>query len=257
MSIAVNEAPTESDVDLPSASRPSGLLSALHNVTPSHPAWIYSGVDLEVVCDGAGMTLAFCSTLDGQVPDKEPFTGQWVHLNPMAVYALHECSSIGKPADRRAADATAALELGEQTALETFFAARALASEEAEWGSAATLIEALASAEDLTGFESGKVIHLTPGAVTLLASKGAIKKNDSGLFTYNGTTIVSGLGYVAAGLGNSSLLVTGPVLGVSGEAFTTETVLDRPTNLLSVLAEKPWALGYACGAHLIEVSPTP
>ena len=45
------------------------------------------------------------------------------------------------------------------------------------------------------------------------------------------------------------------VLGLEGETVVTETTLEVRTNLMSVLAEKPWALGYACGATRVTVTP--
>lgn len=250
MSTALNDQPVLSAFNLPDATRKHGLLSVLNNVTDSSPQWIYSGLDIETICGGVGTSTAFCLDEEGTVEDKQPFTGDWPHLTPFAVYALHECSSIGKPMGERAADAQHALNLGEQTALEGQFATLALADPDLTTGTGTDLVDALATADALAGYEAGRVIHLNPADVTRLAGKGVLKKNDSGLSTYNGTPVVSGLGYPA----DLGVLVTGPVLGASGEMFTTETVLDRLTNLLSVLAEKPWALGYACGATRITTA---
>lgn len=252
MSIALNDAPVLSDFNLPDDKREHGILSVLHEVSPSgDPQWIYSGIDLEIVCGGIGRSTAFCIEDAASIEDKVPYSTEWPHLTPFAVYALHECSSIGKPRDERAAEAMHALALGEETALEGEFASLALADADLATETATDLLDALATADSLAGYEAGRVIHLTPADVTRLASKGALKKGDSGLRTYNGTPVVSGLGYPA----DLGVLVTGPLLGASGEAFTTETVLDRLRNLLSVLAEKPWALGYACGATRITVTP--
>ena len=171
------------------------------------------------------------------------------HLTPIAVYALHECSSIGKEWASREADALKALEIGEQTALEEFF--YGLAAVGAETAPAATSIaEALFAAEDLAGYESGRVIHLTPSNALRLSEYMTV--TDGRLTTKIGTPVVVGLGYV----GNlDGVLVTGTPLAVEGGTVVTDTVLERPTNLVSVLAEKPYALGYACGATLIDVTP--
>lgn len=251
MSTALNDQPVLSTFNLPDATREHGLLSVLNHVTDATPQWIYSGLDVEAICGGVGTSTAFCID-DTETPEeKTPFTGEWSHLTPFAVYALHECSSVGKPRDERATDALAALNLGEQTALEGQFATLALNDVDLQSETATDLVDALATADSLLGYEAGRVIHLNPSDVTRLAGKGVLKKSDSGLRTYNGTPVVSGLGYPS----DLGVLVTGPVLGANGEAFTTETVLERLTNLLSVLAEKPWALGYACGATQITVSP--
>lgn len=251
MSTALNDQPVLSTFDLPDATREHGLLSVLTDISGPDPQWIYSGLDVETICGGVGTSTAFCLDDAEQPDEKAPFANEWPHLSPFAVYALHECSSIGKPRDERARDAMSALNLGEQTALEGQFAALALGDPDLQAETATDLVDALATADSLAGYEAGRVIHLNPADVTRLAGKGVLKKNDSGLRTYNGTPVVSGLGYPA----DLGVLVTGTVLGASGEAFTTETVLDRLTNLMSVLAEKPWALGYACGATQITTAP--
>lgn len=251
MSTALNDQPVLSAFNLPDATRQHGLLSVLNDVSGPDPQWIYSGLDIETICGGVGVSTAFCIN-DGTLPeDKQPFTGDWPHLTPFAVYALHECSSIGKPRDERARDAMSALNIGEQTALEGQFADLALSDGELRTETATDLVDALATVESIAGYEAGRVIHLNPADVTRLAGKGVLNLEDSTLTTYNGTPVVSGLGYPT----DLGVLVTGPALGASGEMFTTETVLDRPTNLMSVLAEKPWALGYACGATRITTAP--
>lgn len=250
MSTALNDQPVLSTFDLPDAKREHGLLSVLTDISGPDPQWIYSGLDVETICGGVGTSTAFCLGDTEQVEDKAPFANEWPHLSPFAVYALHECSSIGKPRDERASDAMSALLLGEQTALEGRFATLALADDELSTANAASLEEALFTAEEVPGFDSGRVIHLTPGNALRLSEY--LRYDDGRLTTKIGTPVVAGLGYVGP---LDGVLVTGTVLGASGEAFTTETILDRFTNLLSVLAEKPWALGYACGATQITATP--
>lgn len=251
MSIAMTDTSVVTDTDITTPSRPHGLLSATHAVQIASPEWIYGGFDVETVCGGVGTSTAFCLP-EGQPPtDKAPFANEWPHLTPLAVYALHECSSIGKEWASREADARKALEIGEQTALEEFFYGLAAVGAETA-PAAASIAEALFAAEDLAGYEAGRVIHLTPSNALRLSEY--LTDTDGRLTTKIGTPVVVGLGYV----GNlNGVLVTGTPLAVEGGTVVTDTVLERPTNLVSVLAEKPYALGYACGATLIDVTTTP
>ena len=248
MSIALTDTSVVTDTDITTPSRPHGLLSAAHAVQIASPEWIYGGLDVETICGGVGTSTAFCLAEGTPFTDKVPFANEWPHLEPLAVYALHECSSIGKEWASREADALKALEIGEQTALEEHFITTASAA--AEVAAAPSIAEALFAAEDLAGYESGRVIHLTPSNALRLSEYMTV--TDGRLTTKIGTPVVVGLGYV----GNlDGVLVTGTPLAVEGRAIVTDTVLERPTNLVSVLAEKPYALGYACGATLIDVTP--
>lgn len=249
MSIALTDTSVVIDTDITTPSRPHGLMSVATEVTTPSPEWIYGGLDVEAICGGVGTSTAFCLTEGQTVADKIPFASEWPHLTPIAVYALHECSSIGKEWASRQDDALKALEIGEQTALEEHFAVDAIAGAEVAT-TAPSIAEALFAAEDLAGYDSGRVIHLTPSNALRLSEY--LSDTDGRLTTKIGTPVVVGLGYV----GNlSGVLVTGGVLYSSGETVVSDTVLERPTNLVSVLAEKPYALGYACGATLIGVTP--
>lgn len=252
MTIALNDAITTGDVDLSHGVRPNSLLAHMNPVSASHPSWLYSGADLEVVCGGVGTTTAFCLPRDAGIEDKTPFTGTWTSLSPLAVYALHECSAIGSPQDERASKAQQALSIGEQTAIEQQFADLVTENTDTVAGTAASLLEALATAEATLGYDLERLIHLNAGDVVRLSAQGALRIDGNGVLqTFNGTRVVSGVGYPT----DLGVLVTGPVLGIEGETVVTETTLEVRTNLMSVLAEKPWALGYACGAHRITVTP--
>lgn len=249
MSIALTDTSVVTDVNLEHEQRPHGLLSVTATLDGGTPQWIYGGTDIEIVCGGIGTTTAFCLGAGTPPVDKVPFSNEWPHLSPLAVYAIHECKSIGKEWGTREEDARTALMIGEQTALEEFFFD--LASTDAVAATATSTVEAFLAAEDLAGYDSGRVIHLTPSNALRLAEY--LNVVDGALVTKIGTPVVVGLGYVT-GLGND-VLVTGTPLAALGEMFVTETVVERTTNLVSVLAEKPYALGFACGATLITVTP--
>lgn len=229
--------------------RRHGLLSVALTLTASHPSWLYGGLDVETVCGGAGVSTAFCLSVGDPPADKEPFNNQWPTLEPLAVYALHECSSIGKDWNSRLQDAQTALEIGEEAALEAFFAEAAVT--DADTVDATSINEALYAAEDYAGYDAGRVIHLTPSNALRLSE--FLEFKDGALTTKIGTPVVIGLGYV--GHLDTSVLVTGTVLAASGETVVTDTVLERPSNLVSVLAEKPYALGHACAGTLFTVTP--
>lgn len=229
--------------------RRHGLLSVALTLTSSHPSWLYGGIDVETVCGGAGVSTAFCLGAGDPPADKEPFSNEHTTLTPLAVYALHECSSIGKEWNSRLQDAKTALEIGEEAALEDFFIKDAIAGLAPV--PAASITEALFAAEDYAGYDAGRVIHLTPSNALRLSE--FLEFKDGALTTKIGTPVAIGLGYV--GDLDTSVLVTGAVLVASGDVVVTDTVLERPTNLVSVLAEKPYALGHACAGTLFTVTP--
>lgn len=249
MSIALTDTSVVIDNDIQPTARPHGLLSVLQTVNAASGHWIYGGFDLEFVCGGAGTTSAFCLSEDVPPVDKTPFSNEWPHLSPLAIYAIHECPSIGKQWATRLEDAKEALLIGRESALETHFAGLAVA--DATTQTATDLTEALIAAEEIAGYDAGRVIHLTPGAALRLSDYLGTK--DGRMTTKIGTPVVVGLGYVGAI--DDSVLVTGIPLGAEGEVVTSETVLNTANNLVSVLAEQPYALGYACGATLITVTP--
>lgn len=236
----------------PSTPAAYGLLSAA--VVTESTGRVGFGFEYEPdFCGPARATVAACQTGASKVVDegKDLVVGE-----PFTVYSLHSCKAVafGDAAQR----AQRALTTGEGRAVEEWFAAR-LAAEAVSIGAWTGVDKALAALEHYIHCNYGGVgtIHMDRAHASLLFSKG------DALDT-SGTRLTTGLGnIVSAGcyddtdpLGPSTMYATGTVLLQRGSVFSPpDPLLDKATNDLFALAERPYAGGWECFAVSVGVTP--
>lgn len=186
-----------------------------------------------------------------------------------AVYGHHTCSPIGIPPARAQELATAHLMAREEAAVE-----RALWT--GDLGNTPNLTDdatnitgsgavspaaALARLEDFIAAEYGSlgVIHLTRGAVSIMATSFLLMVTGGRLTTMAGTPVVAGAGYPGTGPGDTApasgtgwAYASPALFGYRSEVFTSSAtpgdLLDRGSNDLYAIAERAYVLGYdPCG----------
>lgn len=234
------------DTTVEDRDRPHGLLSAAHPISNIDERFMFGGVTYNGVCADPAKTTAVCV----ETPTAKEATGPvFVDLEAFILYGLYSCKAIGS--DDHAQRSVALLEAGEQTTVEAQFADRMLADAGTTTGTATDLVEALATAEDTWQQGVQPVIHTTPGNVVRLSAQGVLSLEGGVLRTYNGTPVVSGAGYVGKGF---DLAVTGTIRYTMGSITTVEPQIDRSTNEMFALAERPWAIGHDCNAYVYSIS---
>jgi hypothetical protein len=166
-----------------------------------------------------------------------------------AVY-LYGASLGGQGLDYHEGKARARFTNGEQVAVETELAAQ-LAVAPTVIAPVTSLILALGALELAIGqnVHNEGVIHMSRSAAVQLGDH--LDTSGSRLRTKLGTPVVAGGGYHSMGL--TSMYATGPLVGERGELLVSSTV-DRRTNGASVLVERPYMIGWDCGAWRVTVS---
>lgn len=128
------------------------------------------------------------------------------------------------------------------------------------------IIEGLGRLEDLmmSSLNGPGVIHVTPAAFEILASRILMKWNSGVPYTQAGNRIVMGVGYVdwaPAGSavtppGNTWLYGTGQLFGYKGPVvtFPDASVLRRDVNLAKVIAYRDYTIAFDGGTFGVEIT---
>lgn len=185
-----------------------------------------------------------------------------------AVYGHFNCSPVGFSPELAQERATAHLQAREEARVEQALWTGDLGNTpnltadavDLTSGGAVSPAAALARLEDFIATEYGSlgVLHLSRGAVTILSSLTLVSQVGQRLVTAVGTPVVAGAGYpgtdpdgnVAA---DTTWAYASPALfGYRGEILPSSArpgdLLDRSTNDLYAIAERPYVLGYdPCG----------
>ncbi|MYR63709.1 cupin [Streptomyces sp. SID625] len=199
------------------------------------------------------------------------------HADPITVYAGAECSTIGWSYAEARAQAEAALELGQQEAVELGFWTNTLARTAEDLTPAAgpvNIAQGVAALEGCLAEQYGGVgvLHVPAGAAALLGCCAVVQRDLAGgsPTTLAGNCAVIGAGYstantgpgnIPAAPGTAWLYITGPVVVRRGPAMT---IPDQPgpsiayrTNTQRVLVERTYVVATTCTVCAINVSTCP
>jgi len=241
-----------------------------YTVTVDGPNGYYASLGGVVVTNGAATGPFTTTAYDTSPATKVVDTGrELVEVEPFAVYRLHQCQAVGGLADAETR-ATRAFELAEGRAVEEWFA-RFLSTNPAAVdltpasgavhpANGLALLEGVA-ADDYGGVP---VIHASRGLVTILDGLNLVERQGGHIETILGSLVAAGGGYSEALVGPNGeatdpgaawLYVTGRVFVWRGAVLTTEPVLDLspPTNVFSILAERPYLVATECIIFAVQV----
>lgn len=194
---------------------------------------------------------------------------------PVTVYAGVECSTIGWSYAEAVEHVRAALELGEQQAVESAFwryhlAPRAVDLTPPE--GAVDMAQGVAALEGCLAESYGGVgtLHVPAGAGALLGCCNIIYRDGGSLFTYAGNCVIVGSGYSAANSGPDGtpappgeawLYASGPVVVRRGPVDVIPdrpgASIDRRFNDRRVLAERTYVPATTCAVCAIRVTTCP
>lgn len=197
-----------------------------------------------------------------------------VGTDDFTLYGFHRCSAIGTALSARSGYAMAELSLGEWGQVERLFAQKVIDEGTTPIGDdtddARAALGALLQAWP---YPIEPTIHVTPNVATALASTVQNKVNH--LETRTGEHISNGFGYgdalvpdetpvdpedpplpdvpFLADVSEGLIILTGPTFVHYGTAIENEQI-DPPTNTYLALAERPYSIGYLCGAIYVKVT---
>lgn len=198
--------------------------------------------------------------------------------DPFTVYAGVECSAPGWSYPEAVQHARAALELGEQQAVEEGFMRQHLSPQAVDLTppeGPLSLAQGLAALEGCLAESYGGrgVVHVPAGAAALLGCcQLAHPTPDGGLFTLAGNCLVIGAGYSAVNVGPDGLpaepgtawlYITGPVtvrrgpVDIIPDPSRAASSVNTRTNDRQVLAERTYVVATTCTVCAVKVTLCP
>lgn len=187
---------------------------------------------------------------------KQPFAlDDGAGLTPFALYALHECSAIGNSLPERQGFAMDELDLGEWHQIERTLATVITAGTaiSAPVAGAKAALARILMAWDMP---VEPTVHVTPNVAVAL--EGQYEKAMSGQrldLKVTGSPFAVGFGYdVGLAADEGWIMLTGPVFVRRGQAMASEPTLNMAANSVLALAERPYSIGYRCGAIFVKVT---
>lgn len=194
---------------------------------------------------------------------------------PVTVYAGIECSTFGLSYEEAVTHVRAALELGEQQAVESAFWRYQLAPRAVDLTppeGAVPLAQGVAVLEGCLAESYGGVgaLHVPAGAAALLGCCNITYRDGGSLSTLAGNCVIIGSGYSAANSGPDGapappgeawLYISGPVVVRRGPIDIIPdrpgASIDRRVNDRRVLAERTYVPATTCTVCAIRVSTCP
>ncbi|MFD4314994.1 cupin [Streptomyces sp. NPDC058548] len=269
---------------IPGEPLPHGILNACTNIRDVDDVHELLGVEwLSLGCCPVNVWRDPC--LSDESPGEEsPGPAEKVfcrptaeHADPITVYSGAECSTMGWTYAEARAHAEAALELGEQEAVEAGFWADTLAMTADDLTPDAGPVNIAQGVAALEGCLAEKyggrgVLHVPAGVAALLGCCNLVREDPAtgGLRTLAGNCAVIGAGYSAMNTGPGNLpaepgtawlYITGPVVIRRGPA---ETVPTRPAQSVNtrnndrrVLVERTYVVATTCVVCAIQVVTCP
>lgn len=194
---------------------------------------------------------------------------------PVTVYAGVECSTFGLPYQEAVRHVRAALELGEQQAVESAFwryhlASRAVDLTPAE--GAVSVAQGVAALEGCLAESYGGVgtLHVPAGVAALLGCCNVVYRDGDSLRSLAGNCVIVGSGYSAANSGPDGtpappgeawLYISGPVVVRRGPIDIipdqSGASIDRRFNDRRVLAERTYVPATTCVVCAVRVTVCP
>lgn len=201
-----------------------------------------------------------------------------VPFHPFALYHLFRCRAVGGGWTGGEDRARRSLELGEQRGAERVMAQ--LLARDPDTVDLTPAVGAVSPVDGIALLEGWSaanyggvpVIHIARSVGSVLSALAVVQRATGGqqrLETRQGALIASGGGYgpgwapetdpdvalTAPGAGEAWLYVTGQVV-VRRAASSTVTRVSQPslTNEFTALAERPYAVGWECGAAAVRVT---
>jgi hypothetical protein len=179
-------------------------------------------------------------------------------FDPFTVYAYNNDSLVGFSLAEHEGNAVARLLNGEQ-----------FASEVQLWE---MMTEAVESCEDYTtvpafgglgaieqelaaAYGGQGVLHMNRATATALCDN--LYADGQIMRTKLGTPVVVGGGYgtvAPAGPGLGEIYATGPVIIYRGEVDTRQNAINKPTNNVSIVAQRDYVLGWDCNVVCVTVN---
>lgn len=193
------------------------------------------------------------------------------HAEPITVYAGVECSTMGWSWDEAREHVLAALELGEQAALEAAWWRTGLASRAVDLTpeeGPVSVAQGVAALEGCLAESYGGigVLHVPAGVAALLGCCNILRENTPGLRTWAGNCAVLGAGYslensspdgMPAEPGTAWMYISGPVHIRRGPVDLIPdrrgAATDIRYNDLRLLAERTYVVGTTCTVCAIQV----
>lgn len=216
------------------------------------------------------------SDTPGSSPPKEFCRPGYEDAEPITVYAGVECSTIGWSYEEATQYARAALELGEQRALEEAFWRDGLAPRAVDLTppeGPVSMAQGMAALEGCLAESYGGIgtVHVPAGAAALLGCCALVSDDGSGnLRTLAGNCVVIGAGYsstnagpdgVPATPGTAWLYISGPVVVRRGPVDVIPdrpgASIDRRYNDRRVLAERTFVPQTTCVVCAVQVDLCP
>ncbi|MFI2300165.1 cupin [Actinacidiphila glaucinigra] len=213
----------------------------------------------------------------GAPAQKEFCRPELEHAEPITVYAGSECSTMGWTYAEARAHAEAALELGEQQAVEAGFWTQKLTSSAVDLTPAAgpvNIAQGVAALEGCLAESYGGVgtLHVPAGAAALLGCCNLVGEDPASgaLRTLAGNCVIIGAGYSAmntgpggipADPGTAWLYITGPVVVRRGPTVTVPDQARQSVNIRTndrrVLVERTYVVATTCVVCAIQVVTCP
>jgi hypothetical protein len=237
---------------------PFGLASvaAVESVPNGH--WMFGADWLESCGSNVLVAPNNCDPLVVDPEDrlKTPFTlEEGVGTDDFTLYGFHRCSAVGDTVSERMDYATDELDLGDWYAVERRFITSIIAGSVSPYpagiGGALNALAAILMAWDKP---VSPIVHMTPNIAVVLADH--LKQVDGHLELITGEHVVVGYGYDTglANAGEGTIALTGPVFATVGSTGGLGETIDRETNTYLALAERPFSIGYLCGAVHVNVN---
>jgi hypothetical protein len=268
-------------VAVPAPVAPRFGLESVVNWSDNPDPKTFMGVEFEPGrCDAARLINGLsCFDNDAESPEPRVFSNgvDRVLVSPFAVYGEYQCNPIGRSDEEAFERARQHLASGSGRAIERAIQfgepgnEPTLSSEAVEVGpgSAVGTVEAVALLEQYLGENYGGVgvLHMDRRLATHAIAEGLVFPDGSQLRTGLGTLVAAGAGYESQsgpdespespGDGALWIYATGavhgwrsaPVESADGASF------DRDYNLLTVVVEQLYVIGWECVTAAVQVEP--